>query len=109
MIKKKKIHVKTGDTVQVISGKQKGQIGSIKRILTKTSQVIIENLNIKIKHVRPAQKEDSGKILTFEAPIHSSNVMLYSTKHKIRSRFRIFTNENAQKQRQLKKTEEIIK
>jgi len=109
MIKKKTLHVKQGDIVQVISGKQKGEIGTIKKIMTKTSQVIIENLNIKTKHVRPAQKEDSGKIITFEAPIHSSNVMLYSTKHKIRSRYRILANENAQKQRQLKRTKEIIK
>lgn len=108
-MKKKKIHVKRGDTIQVISGKEKGKIGTIKKILTKTSQVIIENLNIKTKHVRPTQKEDSGKIITLEAPIHSSNVMLYSTTHKIRSRYSIITNENAQKQRQLKKTEEIIK
>lgn len=108
-MKKNKIHVKNGDTVQVISGKHKGEIGTITKILNKTSQVIIENLNIKTKHVRPAQKEESGKIITFEAPIHSSNVMLYSVKHKICSRYKILTNENNTKQRQLKKTEEIIK
>ena len=108
MTKKKKMHVKTGDTVQVISGKHKGKIGKIIRVLNKKSQVIIQNLNIKTKHVRPSQKEESGKIVNIEAPIHSSNVMLYSNKHQIRSRFHIIINEQFKKYRQLNKTQEIF-
>ena len=109
MMKKNRVHVKNGDTVQVISGKYRGKVGNIKKIITKTSQVIIKDLNIKTKHIRPNQKEETGKIITFEAPIHSSNVMLYSAKHKVRSRYKILIDENLQKQRQLKKTGEIIR
>ena len=109
MKKKTKMHVKRGDMVQIISGKYKGQTGKIIKTLHKSSQVIIENLNIKTKHIRPSQKEESGKIINFEAPIHSSNVMLYSTKHKIRSRYHIIVNEQSQKYRQLNKVQEIFK
>ena len=107
-MKKNKIHVKVGDTVQIISGNHKGQIGQIIQAIPKKSQVIIKNLNLKIKHIRPSQEEESGKIINFEAPIHSSNVMLYSEKSKIRSRYNITYNNNSQKCRILKKTKEII-
>lgn len=108
MRKKNKIHVKSGDTVQIISGKHKGQIGQIIQVKPKTNQVIIKNLNIKIKHIRPSQEEESGQIINFEAPIHSSNVMLYSENNKIRSRYSITYDHNHQKCRILKKTKEII-
>lgn len=104
-----KMHVKNGDQVQIISGKYKGQIGKIIKTLPKTSQVIIKNLNLKTKHIRPHQKEESGKIIHCETPIHSSNVMLYSMQSKIRSRYSILFESKSNKYRQLKKTKEIIK
>lgn len=76
--KRLKMHVKKGDTVQIISGYHKGKIGEIIKILPKTSQVIINNLNLKVKHVRPKQADDIGQIIKFEGPIHSSNVKLHS-------------------------------
>lgn len=109
MIQKNKIHVKNGDTVKIISGKYKGQIGEITKILRKKNQVIIKNINLKTKHIRPNQKEESGQIVNIEAPIHSSNVMLYSTEKKICSRYNNIYDENLRKYRQLKKTQEIIK
>ena len=109
MTKKRKIHVKNGDTVQVISGKYKGKVGKIIKVLHQNSLVIIQNLNVKTKHIRPTQKEESGKIINFEAPIHSSNVMLYSTEHKVCSRYHITLNEQSQKYRRLNKTQEIFK
>src|SRR5690348_2762300 len=81
-----KMHVKKGDTVQVISGKDKGKVGEIVRTLPKLSKVIVQGVNIKTKHVKPRQEGESGQITTFEAPIHSSNVMLYSTKQNVASR-----------------------
>lgn len=108
-VKKIKMHIKTGDTVQVISGSHKGKISKIIKVFPKTSQIIVENLNLKTKHSRPNTEEESGKIINVEAPIHSSNVMLYSTKNKIRSRFSIKYNIDNQKCRLLLKTGEIIK
>ena len=109
MTRKKKLHVKNGDTVQIIAGKHKGQVGQITKVLYKSSQVIIKNLNIKTKHIRPNQKNESGRIVNFEAPIHSSNVMLYSIKHQLRSRYHIISNEKYEKYRQLNKTKETLK
>jgi large subunit ribosomal protein L24 len=105
---KYKMHVKKGDTVQVIAGKEKGKIGEIIQAIPKKSQVIIKGVNIKTKHVKPQQEGESGRIETFEGPIHSSNVMLYSTKNEVASRACYTFTEEGRKVRMLKKTGEII-
>jgi large subunit ribosomal protein L24 len=106
--KRYKMHVKVGDSIQVISGKDKGKIGEIIKIFPKSSQVIIKGTNVKTKHVKPQQEGESGQITTFEAPIHSSSVMLYSTKKQVASRINYTFNEAGKKVRILKKTGEII-
>ena len=103
-----KMHVKKGDTVQVISGRDKGKVGKISRIIPKTSQVVVEGVNVRTKHAKPQQEGESGQIITFEAPIHSSNVMLYSDKEKTASRVGYSFAEDGRKVRMLKKTGEII-
>jgi large subunit ribosomal protein L24 len=103
-----KMHVKAGDTVQVISGKDKGKVGEIIRSLPQESKVIVKGVNIKTKHVKPTQEGESGSIVTQEYPIHSSNVMLYSTKQNVASRVCYTFNEAGKKVRKLKKTGEII-
>nr|YP_009541714.1 ribosomal protein L24 [Synarthrophyton chejuense]AYR05723.1 ribosomal protein L24 [Synarthrophyton chejuense] len=107
--KKHKMHIKNGDVVQIISGNQKGKISTIIKVLPKTSQVIVKDLNLKIKHSKSKNEEESGKITTFEAPIHSSNVMLYSKENKLSSRFSIQYDTNKQKYRSLQKNGEVIK
>ncbi|NER07747.1 MAG: 50S ribosomal protein L24, partial [Okeania sp. SIO3C4] len=72
-----KMHVKKGDTVQIIAGKDKGKVGEIIQVLPKVSKVVVKDVNVKTKHVKPQQEGESGKIVNIEAPIHSSNVMLY--------------------------------
>lgn len=103
-----KMHVKKGDTVQVISGHDKGKVGEILQTLPKESQVIVKGVNVKTKHVKPQQEGESGQIATIEAPIHSSNVMLYSEKQKVASRICYTLTEEGRKVRMLKKTGEII-
>lgn len=103
-----KMHVKKGDTVQVIAGKDKGKVGEILSVNPKKSQVIIQGVNIRTKHVKPQQEGESGQIVTQEAPIHSSNVMLYSEKEKVASRVCYTFNSDGRKVRMLKKTGEII-
>ena len=103
-----KMHVKKGDTVQVISGKDKGKVGEILKSLPKESKVVVQGVNIRTKHVKPQQEGESGRIITFEAPIHSSNVMLYSTKQNVASRVCYTTTEDGRKVRMLKKTGEIL-
>jgi large subunit ribosomal protein L24 len=103
-----KMHVKTGDTVQVIAGKDKGKVGEIIKAFPQESKVIVKGVNIKTKHVKPQQEGESGKIATQEYPIHSSNVMLYSTKQNVASRICYTFTAEGKKVRMLKKTGEIL-
>lgn len=97
------VHVKKGDTVKVLTGKDKGKIGEITKIIKSSGQVVIQDINIKKKHVKPKKEGEIGKILQFEAPIHSSNVMLYSIENKIASRVGYQNDESGKKVRVLKK------
>ena len=106
--KRCKMHVKMGDTIQVISGRDKGKVGEIIKTLPKSSMVVVKGVNVKTKHVKPQQEGESGQITTFESPIHSSNVMLYSTKEKVASRIAYSFTEDGRKVRMLKRTGEII-
>lgn len=106
--KRYKMHVRKGDTVQVISGRDKGKVGEILQALPKSSKVIVKDVNIRTKHVKPQQDGESGQIQTFEAPIHSSSVMHYSEKEKVASRIGYKVTEDGRKVRVLKKTGEVI-
>ncbi len=103
-----KMHVKSGDTVQIIAGRDKGKVGEVLSVITKNSQVLVKGVNIRTRHVKPQQDGESGQIVTEEAPIHSSNVMLYSEKQKVASRIAYTFSEDGRKVRMLKKTGEII-
>ncbi|NJL84635.1 MAG: 50S ribosomal protein L24 [Chloroflexaceae bacterium] len=102
------MHVKKGDTVQIIAGRDKGKVGEILESLPKLSKVVVKGVNVRTKHVKPRQEGESGQIITFEAPIHSSNVMHYSQKQKVASRICYTYTEDGRKVRMLKKTGEII-
>ena len=103
MTKNVTIHIKKGDTIKVISGKDKGKIGEVTQILRNSHQVIIKDINIKKKHIKPKKEGEVGRISQFEAPIDSSNVMLYNVEKKIDSRICIQTDANGTKLRVLKK------
>ncbi|MBC7824245.1 MAG: 50S ribosomal protein L24 [Candidatus Parcubacteria bacterium] len=102
------MHVKKGDTVKIIAGSDKGKIGEILQTLPKLSKVVVKGVNVRTKHVKPQQEGESGQIVTQEAPIHSSNVMVYSEKQKVASRICYTVNADGKKVRMLKKTGEII-
>ena len=72
-----KLHVKIGEKVQIISGKDKGKIGRIKKILKHKNKLVIEGINIGTKHIKPTRAGQSGEIKRLEFPIHSSNVSIY--------------------------------
>ncbi|UYZ62894.1 50S ribosomal protein L24 [Hymenobacter weizhouensis] len=69
-----KLHVKTGDTVLVIAGDEKGKTGVIKSVNRSTQRVIVEGLNLVTKHNKPSAKNPQGGITKIESPIHVSNV-----------------------------------
>src|ERR1700733_11185050 len=68
-------HIKTGDTVMVITGADRGKTGRVLRILTGKNRVVIEGINRVWKHVRPSQRAPQGGRIQKDAPIHISNVM----------------------------------
>lgn len=69
------MHVKKGDKVVVISGKDKGKEGTILEAYPKKERVLVEGVNYVKKHAQPSQDNPQGGILTIEAPVHVSNVM----------------------------------
>jgi large subunit ribosomal protein L24 len=73
---RQKVHVRRGDRVKVIRGNFAGSEGTVLRVETKTNRVVVEGVNLRKKHTRPSQANPEGGIITFEAPIHASNVML---------------------------------
>ena len=77
-----KLHVKTGDTVVVIAGKDKGKEGKIKAAMPKEGRVIVEGVNMVKKHTKPSQANPKGGIIEKEAPIYASKVMILDPESK---------------------------
>ncbi|HLQ73126.1 MAG TPA: 50S ribosomal protein L24 [Bacillota bacterium] len=69
------MHVKKGDKVKVITGKDKGKEGTILQAFPKHERVLVEGVNMVHKHAKPSQDNPQGGILNQEAAIHVSNVM----------------------------------
>lgn len=80
--KTKKLHVKKGDTVVVISGKDKGKKSKVLVALPKEDKVIVEGVNMSVKHKKPGKNMQQGGIINQESAIFSSKVMLWCDKCK---------------------------
>ena len=72
----KRVKIKKGDTVKVISGGNKGKTGTVMQVLRKEDRVLVESVNMVTKHVKPSPANPQGGIEKKEAPIHISNVMV---------------------------------
>jgi large subunit ribosomal protein L24 len=70
------LHVRRGDTVAVLAGKERGKRGKVLAVLRDKSRVLVEHVNMIKKHQRPTQKLRQGGIIEREGPIHLSNVMV---------------------------------
>lgn len=98
-----KWYLKKGDVVKVISGDDKGTVSEIVQVLRNKDAVVVKGVNIKKKHIGPKKEGDVGSIKQFEAPIHKSNVMLFSSENKIASRISIKVGDDGKKIRTFKK------
>ena len=103
-----KMRIRKGDTVQIISGKEKGKTGEVLKTLPLKNHVVVQGINLQTRHVKPNQEGESGRIVTEEASMHASNVMFYSSAKKIASRIEIFVDKDGSKKRRLKKTGELV-
>lgn len=76
MSETQKLHVKKGDSVVVLSGKDKGKKGKVIEAQPKKAKVVVEGVNKVKRHTKPTQQMPQGGILVKEAPLHSAKVML---------------------------------
>jgi len=76
MAMKAKLHVKSGDTVEVTAGNARGARGRILRAIPSKGRVVVEGVNLVWKHIRPSSDHPRGGRIQIEAPIHASNVAL---------------------------------
>ena len=100
-----KIKLKTGDTVRVTTGEDKGKEGKIVKILKDKNKAIVEGVNMVSKHNKPSAQNPQGGISKFEAPIQISNIMLVENGETTRVGYKI---EGDKKVRISKKSKEII-
>ena len=74
------MHVRKGDQVVVIAGKEKGKRGRVMRLLTEKGRVVIERINMVKRHTKPTQRQPRGGILEKEGSVEASNVALWCGK-----------------------------
>ena len=104
----KKLKLKKGDLVRVISGESKGQEGKILEIDTKKNRILVEGSNLISKHTKPNAKNTQGGIVKQEGSMHISNVMLVEGGKTVRVG-RVTDEKTGKLVRISKKTKEVIK
>jgi large subunit ribosomal protein L24 len=104
----KKVHVKTGDTVMVISGDDKGKRGKVMAVSPKEGKVIVEGVNMVSKHVKPRRMGEAGGILKAEGAMYASKVQIICPRCKKPTRIGHKLNEDGTKSRTCAKCGEIL-
>ncbi|WP_353684009.1 50S ribosomal protein L24 [Thermodesulfovibrio sp. 3907-1M] len=102
------LRIKKGDTVLVLSGKDKDKKGRVLRVIPKDEKVVVEGVNIVKKHQKPSRKYPQGGIIEREHPIHISKVMLMCPKCDKPTRIGARILEDGKKLRICKKCKEVI-
>ena len=101
-------HVRKGDTVMVVAGKERGKRGRVLRVIPEKNRVVVERVNLIKKHQRPTQRIRQGGIIEREGPIHLSNVMLLDPTSGKPSRVGMRALSDGKKARVARKSGEII-
>jgi large subunit ribosomal protein L24 len=94
-----KHRIMKGDRVRVIRGNYRDMEGSVLEVIPDKDRVRVEGVNMRKRHTRPSQQDPDGGIISFEAPIHISNVMLVDTGADTASRVRLRVEEDGTKER----------
>lgn len=102
------MHVKSGDTVVVISGKDKGKTGKVLTVLPKENKVIVEGINMITRHKKAGGPTQPGGILKYEGSIDASKVMYYCEKDKMGVRVGHSVKADGKKVRVCKKCGEVL-
>lgn len=102
------MHIKKGDTVVVITGRDKGKKGKVLFVMPSENRVIVENVNMVTKHQKPNPQMQTGGIIKRESSIHVSNVMIWDEKSNSGSRIRKNINSDGIKERVALKSGSVI-
>ena len=105
---KQQSYIRKDDKVKIITGKDKGKIGKVIRVLQDKNRVMVEKVNMVKRHSRPSAQNKQGGIIETEAPIHWSNVQLMCNKCMAPVRIEMRRLEDGKKVRACKKCKEII-
>ena len=100
--------LKKGDTVEVITGKDKGKQGEIAFVVPKTNKIIVNGINVASKHQKARRANEAGGIIDQEAPIQISNVMLFNPHSQKGDRVGFKTLEDDRKVRYFKSNGEVV-
>ena len=103
-----KVHVKTGDTVVVLSGKDKGKKGQVMAVSPKEGKVIVEKVNMVSKHVKPKKMGEPGGIIKAEGAMYASKVQVVCPRCKKPTHVGHKVNEDGSKDRICKKCGETL-
>jgi large subunit ribosomal protein L24 len=101
-------HVRKGDTVIIIAGRERGKRGKVLRVFPAEGRLLVERLNLMKKHQKPTQKLRQGGIIEREAPLHLSNVMLVDPRSDKPTRIGVRMLTEGRKARIARKSGEII-
>ena len=93
------LHIKKGDTVEIIAGDHKGATGRVLRVIREKNSVVVQGHNIAKKHVRPSRKNPQGGRINIEQPIHISNVLPVNPKSSKGTRVRFEVKKDGGKKR----------
>lgn len=102
-----RVKIRTGDTVRILSGKDRGKTGKVMTVIASTGRVLVEKINMVKKHVRPKRSGEKGQRVSVAAPIDISNVQLICPECKKSTRVRI-KREGKNRQRICKKCDSVI-
>ena len=106
--KRNKLKITKGDLVVVLTGKDKGKRGKVIKVLPSKMKVLVEGINIAIKHFKPSQALPEGGRLTLERPIHYSNLLLVDPKADLPTKIGYKILEDGTKVRYARRSGEII-
>lgn len=76
-VPKQKVHVRTGDRVEVRTGKDKGMVSEVIKVFPKEGKILVRDVNLQTKHQKPTQMNQQGGIISKEGKLDASNVLLY--------------------------------
>lgn len=91
------MHIKSGDNVKVLSGKDRGKTGKVLEVMKNSNRAVVESINVMKKNVRPRREGEKGQIVEYNSPINISNLQLVCPKCNKAGRVRLSKSDKGEK------------